>query len=86
MLELKEYLQARGVTVTGYLKPALVEIANAVQKMMLPLDPNFECRNDSERKLIIHENEIEDPFWTLTMRLTILMTPHRSDFMIYSII
>ena len=62
MLELKEYLQARGVTVTGYLKPALVEIANAVQKMMLPLDPNFECRDDSERKLIIHENEIEDPF------------------------
>ena len=62
ILELKEYLQARGVTVTGYLKPALVEIANAVQKMMLPLDPNFECRDDSERKLIIHENEIEDPF------------------------
>ena len=25
MLELKEYLQARGVTVTGYLKPALVD-------------------------------------------------------------
>ena len=62
MLELKEYLQARGVTVTGYLKPALVEIANAVQKMMLPLDSNFECRDDSERKLTIHENEIEDPF------------------------
>ena len=62
MLELKEYLQARGVTVTGYLKPALVEIANAVQKMMLPLDLNFECRDDSERKLIIHQNEIEDPF------------------------
>ena len=34
MLELKEYLQARGVTVTGYLKPALVEIANAVENCM----------------------------------------------------
>ena len=62
MLELKEYLQARGVTVTGYLKPALVEIANAVEKMMLPLDPNFECRDDLERALIIHEKEMEDPF------------------------
>ena len=61
MLELKEYLQARGITVTGYLKPALVEIANAVQKMMLPLDPNFECRDDSERKLIIHETKSKTP-------------------------
>ena len=61
MLELKEYLQARGITVTGYVKPALVEIANAVQKMMLPLDPNFECRDDSERKLIIHETKSKTP-------------------------
>jgi hypothetical protein len=43
MLELKEYLQARGVTVTGYLKSSLVQIANAVQTMMLPVGPNFEC-------------------------------------------
>ena len=31
---LKKYLQERGVTVNGYLKPALVEIAFAVEKMM----------------------------------------------------
>ena len=64
MLELKEYLQARGVTVTGYLKSSLVQIANAVQTMMLPVDPNFECQSDVKRKLIIHDMEIEDPFTT----------------------
>ena len=42
MAELKNYLRERGVTVIGYLKPALVEIAIAVEKMMLPIDPNFE--------------------------------------------
>ena len=61
MLELKEYLQARGVTVTGYLKSSLVQIANAVQTMMLPVGPNFECQSD-DKKLIIHDMEIEDPF------------------------
>jgi ABC-type uncharacterized transport system substrate-binding protein len=35
---LKNYLQERGITVNGYLKPALVEITFAVQKMMLPID------------------------------------------------
>ena len=42
---IKKYLQERGVTVNGYLKPALVEIASAVEKMVLPLDPNFERDN-----------------------------------------
>ena len=40
MAELKNYLRERGVTVIGYLKPALVEIAIAVEK--IPIDPNFE--------------------------------------------
>ena len=31
---IKKYLQERGVTVNGYLKPALVEIASAVEKMV----------------------------------------------------
>ena len=62
---IKKYLQERGVSVNGYLKPALVEIASAVEKMMLPVDPNFERDNaDSNRKgrLIIHDIQIEDPF------------------------
>ena len=41
---LKKYLQDRGVSVSGYLKPSLVEfeIASAVERMVLPIDPNFE--------------------------------------------
>ena len=61
---IKKYLQERGVTVNLYLKPALVEIASAVEKMMLPLDPNFvrdACRQQykgsSNRKPIQYENK-----------------------------
>ena len=59
--DLKEYLQARGVTVTGHLKPALVEIATSVEKMMIPIDPNFEKPAEQDLKLIIHGIEIDDP-------------------------
>lgn len=62
---IKKYLQERGVTVNGYLKPALVEIASAVEKMMLPLDPNFErdnADNNIKGRLVIHDIQIEDPF------------------------
>ena len=64
MLELKAYLLQCGVSVNGYLKPALVNIAIAVEKMMLPVDPNFEKEKDSQdnHKLIIHDTEIPDPF------------------------
>ncbi len=54
-----------GVTVNGYLKPALVEIASAVEKMMLSLDPNFErdnADNNIKGRLIIDDIQIEDPF------------------------
>ena len=41
---------------SGYLKTSLVEIASAVERMVLPADPNFEKDqvNDAEN-LIIHE-------------------------------
>jgi hypothetical protein len=56
---LKNYLQERGITVNGYLKPALVEIAFAVQKMMLPIDLYFERDNINDKniqnRLIIHD-------------------------------
>ena len=45
---IKNYLKERGVTVNGYLKPALVTIAAAVEKMMLPLDPNYERDNNEK--------------------------------------
>ena len=62
---MKKYLQERGVSVNGYLKPGLVEIAVAVEKMMLPVDPNFERVNDAhttKQRLNIHDIQIEDPF------------------------
>jgi len=40
--ELKIYLQEPGVSVSGYLKTSFVEIAYAVERMVLPGDPNIE--------------------------------------------
>ena len=34
--DMKQYLKARGVSVTRYLKPALVEIAKSVEKIVIP--------------------------------------------------
>ncbi|CAB4017991.1 Hypothetical predicted protein, partial [Paramuricea clavata] len=67
---IKKYLQERGVSVNGYLKPGLVELAVAVEKMMLPLDPNFERVNDTytmKQKLNIHDIQIGDPFTMKTI-------------------
>lgn len=61
--ELKKYLQDRGVSVSGYLKPSLVEIASAVERMGLPFDPNFEKDKANDAvTLIIHDMVIPDPF------------------------
>ena len=61
--ELKKYLQERGVSVSGYLKASLVEIASAVERMLLPVDPNFEKDKTSDAdKFIIHDMVIPDPF------------------------
>ena len=40
--ELKKYLQERGISASGYFKISLVEITSSVEKMVLPVDPNFE--------------------------------------------
>lgn len=63
--EIKKFLTDRGVSVNGYLKPALAEIASCVRKMNLPTIPSIigkSCGNNSDGKLIIHDMEIEDPF------------------------
>ena len=61
--ELKKYLQDRGVSVSGYLKPSLEEIASAVERMVLPVDPNFENdQTNAAGTLIIHDMLIPDPF------------------------
>ena len=61
--ELRKYLQMRGVTVNGYLKPTLLEIAQAVEKMMLPVEPSNEYSNEgsSENTLIINDLIIQQP-------------------------
>ena len=56
---MKQCLKARGVSVTGYLKPALVEIAKSVEKMLKPVLDY--AKSEEENKLIIHGVEIEDP-------------------------
>lgn len=52
--ELQKYLKARGVTVTGYNKGALKDIAKAVENLNLPVDPDF-CQDsvlaDIKRKV-----------------------------------
>ena len=40
--ELQKYLKARGVTITGYNKAALKEIALAVERLNLPVDPDYQ--------------------------------------------
>ena len=61
--ELKKYLQERGISASGYLKTSLVAIASVVEKMVLPVDPNFE-KDDATTldELIIHDMLIPNPF------------------------
>ena len=56
-------MQERRVSESGYLKTSLMEIASAVERMVLPVDPNFEKdqTNDAEN-LIIHDKLIPNPF------------------------
>ena len=56
---MKQYLKARGVSVTGYLKPALVEIAKSVEKMLIRVLDY--AKSKEENKLIIHGVKIKHP-------------------------
>jgi len=61
--EIKKYLQQDGVSVSGYLKTSPVEIASAVERMVLPVDPNFEKDQTPDAdKLIVHDMLIPKPF------------------------
>jgi hypothetical protein len=63
--ELKEYLKMCGVTANGYLKPTLFQIAQAVEKMKLPIDPNHEYGNldlkNTRETFIINDMVIRQP-------------------------
>ena len=59
----KKYLQECGVSVSGCLKTLLVEIAPAVERMVLPVDPNFEKYQTTDTdKLTIHDMLIPNHF------------------------
>ena len=66
--QLQQYLINHGNTVSGHLKPALIDIASCVEKMAFPVDLNFE--NDEhilqERQLFINDMQIKDPFTMTT--------------------
>ena len=52
--EHKKYLHECGVSVSGYLK--IAGIVSAVERMVLPVDPNFEKDQTNEAdELIIHD-------------------------------
>jgi hypothetical protein len=40
--KLKQYLQERGVTVSGYCRPLIVELPNAVDSLQMPVNRNFQ--------------------------------------------
>ena len=51
-------------SVSGYLKPASVEIAIAVNKIILPLNCNFEEKKTLDNEhFYINEIEIENPIY-----------------------
>ena len=63
--QIGSFLIQRGVSVNGYNKPALVEIAFAVQKMGLPCIQEMHTSTSgvqNEEQLFINEMQIGDPF------------------------
>ena len=62
--EIKKFLVDRGVTVNGYNKAALAEIASAVQKMKLPSIHNVHDKvcKENEDELFIDDMQISNPF------------------------
>ena len=64
VLELKKYLVDRAVTVNGYNKGALAEIANSVHKMDIPCIHTMHDKVCGEKgnELFIDDMQIGDPF------------------------
>ena len=60
--EIKKFLVDRGVSVSGYNKAALVEIASSVRKMKLPCSYNAHDEACRENELFIDDMQISDPF------------------------
>ena len=70
--QLQQYSINYGVTVSGHLKLALVDIASCAERKGLPIDQNF-AKDDHiqmERRLIIYDMQIKDPFTMTTQNKT----------------
>ena len=70
MAEFKKYLQEQEIFASGYSKASLnlVGIASVVEKMVLPVDPNFE-KDDANalNESVIHDTLIPNPFLLKTV-------------------
>ena len=68
---IKEFISARGVQVSNYRKPQLIELAKAIASMDLPIDPDFENCSIDEcliRRLTLPAGlKIPDPFQMSSM-------------------
>jgi hypothetical protein len=62
VIEISKFLTERGVSVNGYHKPSLIEIANSVQKMKLPSIESLLCKKQRDGRLLMNDMEIENPF------------------------
>lgn len=58
VMQIKNFLTERGVSVNGYDKCSLINIASAVERMGIPCVPSA---TGNDNKLIIHEMEIGNP-------------------------
>ena len=75
--ELKKYLQDCDIS-ERYLKLSLVEIASAGERMVFPIDPNFEKDQTNDGgTLIIHDMVIPDPISLKTMNNFNSLPPFR---------
>ena len=72
VVKAEKYMQKRGLSESGYLKTSFVEIASAVEKMVLLVCPNFE-KDDATTsdKSIIHD--------VLILNLLLLKTVNNFD-------
>ena len=65
VIQIKNFLLERGVSVNGYDKSSLIKIASAVEKMGITRVPSMTDHGygvENDERLIIHEMEIGNPF------------------------
>ncbi len=63
VMQIKNFLIERGVSVNGYDKCSLIKITSAIERLSIPCMPSAtagECQSENDDKLIIHEMEIEN--------------------------